>query len=379
MGFHDLPPELILKVAEHVRDIKDHMNLSSSSRKLRSTLEHTDPKAILRLAAAASRTFFQPSPHFLIAATAKQLSSWAAASSDHVDELRNAFRGGNEALLELCIDKCELTISDIRRMHEMRFSTINPIVDMIAKAAGKQWYATPNFWHGGVEYACTVDCDPPETFFHLATYGGLFGPALNEYLDSGEIPAALDIDSRLEYVKYCIPDWACHRCQPNAANAMLSDRTYDPRRKVDRIGPYVNDNGYPGHQFAARHVLACRKWRQAWRDVREHLGGDFQADWQPYPPNKRHKEDGEQAWKQDLWEDVVMMQGLEGMDMIANWTNPGGVAVEKWRSFLDGKRSQIARKVKKPREVAVGRQITYEWPSLRSDLSICMSGFVSGS
>ncbi|KAI0726218.1 hypothetical protein C8Q72DRAFT_741996, partial [Fomitopsis betulina] len=197
--------DILLALPRYLHDIEDFSNLSATCRILRQACAEASPNTILRLAAAASRIFLRPDPHFLVAATARQLSDWASLSSANTAELRTAFRSGVEGLLDLALEHAGLTMERIRELYEMRFTTINPVVDLIDKCVGEQWYATPNFWDGGVDDAYTIDVDPPETFFHLVIYGELFGPAFDVFLETGVVPEVASVETRLEFVKYCIP------------------------------------------------------------------------------------------------------------------------------------------------------------------------------
>ncbi|KUJ15085.1 uncharacterized protein LY89DRAFT_720481 [Mollisia scopiformis] len=135
MELLDLPVEILVLLPNHLHNIEDFKNASSSCRTLRNAFWETDPHQILQLAGAASRTFFRPDPYFLIAATVRQVRDWALESQDNSDVLRQAFMCGIEGLYDLCIAKASLTMDDIRRLHAMRFTTLNPVADLIDKAA----------------------------------------------------------------------------------------------------------------------------------------------------------------------------------------------------------------------------------------------------
>lgn len=353
-GLLSLPPELFLALSAHLHDIEDFMNLSSTCLTLRSCLSLTAPRTIFRLAASASPIFFRPSPHFLVAAVARQMGAWASRSEENALALRDACLGGMPGLMDLCLAHAEgLTMQRIRELHALRFSTINPVVNLIDQCIGMQWSKTPNFWKGGVDDPESVFADPPENFFHLAIYGGLFGHAFDELLDpsspSAMKPAtrlAADVATRLEFIKYCIPDAECYLCQ-FGQDATLPDGTIDPRRACQAIGPYQSIDEWEtqqrcecGNQLAVRHLLYSSRWAPSWTAVREAVGGDFEVE-----------------WKQCLWEMVVWCQGLEGMDMI----RPRGV--DKWVKRLCGWRKGIEMMEREPGMVRVGRRETYEYPN----------------
>lgn len=333
------------------------------------------PNTILRLAAAQSSTFFRPSPHFLATATARELGNWARACQTNEGELQLRLEEGVEGLLSLALKHCGLTMERIRELHLMRLSIINPVTDVIDKCVGKQWYAQPDFWDGGVDDAYTIDADPPTTIFHLALYGELFGPDFEAYLNPiTRDQRRLSVETRLEFVKYCIPDVACQDCADDAAEIHLPDGTIDPRRAVKKTGPYADDaikswslNGNIGLVW----VLMSTRWRPHWKGMRAMAAAsDFKTDFEEswwYDP------DEEQSWRQRMLESIMVSQGLEGLGMMRpalqeHW-------IEKVRDWKD----KIANLDKPPEAVKVGRQATYDFPFLLGDLRICGSGYVSGT
>ena len=183
MGLIDLPNELLMMLPEHLHNIEDFMNASSSCRQLRDAFAKTTPNIILQLAAAQSRVFFRPDPYFLVAATARQVGEWGLQSAANTEIVRSAFRHGIEGLFELCISVAGLTMGDIRRLHLSRFTIINPVKDMIDFMAGDLWHSTASFSDGGVSHVYTMDCEPMRTTLQIAIYGELFGSSMKAFLD----------------------------------------------------------------------------------------------------------------------------------------------------------------------------------------------------
>ncbi|KAH7369514.1 hypothetical protein BKA65DRAFT_486424 [Rhexocercosporidium sp. MPI-PUGE-AT-0058] len=345
MNLLDLPIEILGLIPFHLRDIEDFTNASSSCWILRHAFSTTHPNQILRLAAASSRVFFRPDPYFLIAATVRQVSDWALQSHENAEVLRVAFKGGVESLLALCVEQAGITLEEIRRLHLMRFSTLNPVADLIDKAAGVQWYSAPDFWDGGVSDPATISCDPPRTMFQIITYGELFSSTFQAFLEPEKSLPRFDIHMRLDFIRYCIPDYICFLGPPGM-------------ERPEAVGPYdpvriVEDR--PDHaQVAMRHVLLCRRWREAWEQVRHQAGGDF--------------EDG---WRQDMWKSFVECQGLEGLGMI----RPGVVALLRERLLTA--RKQIEKLESQPQRYKFGR---YEnpgtaYPDLVKEVFILMAGY----
>ena len=399
-GLLSLPLDILIILPEYLRDIEDHKNLSSTCRTLRIALSDTSPQTILRLCSAASNTFFRPSPYFLVAACARQLSTWARSSPASTTTLTQSFRGGIDALLDLCLAHSGgLTMARVRELHALRFSVINLAVDLIDKCVGAQWVSTPDFWDGGVDDALTLDVDPSDTFFHLVIYGELFAGDFDvlfstaageeERSGSGDTRLLLlGLDARLEYVKYCIPDWASYHCQNSARDVgSKADGTFDSRRNVNAVGPYSGwdkkGKDYSGarlkeNQIGLGHLLRSNRWSREWKRVREVVVKDFD---EPAGPPEQGGAGGsvferEGFWKQHLWEAMVLCQGMDAMRELAGIDKS---ASEAWAARLKTWRNRIAALEEKPAIIQVGRQPTYAFPDLQGDIWICSSGYFGGS
>jgi hypothetical protein len=370
MSLLTLPDDILLSLASYTHNIEDYTSLRQTCRRVYDILGLATPNTILRLAAAQSTTFFRPSPWFLVAATARELGHWARISAENEAELSNTLQHGIEALLDLSLTHCGLTLSRIRELHLMRFSIINPITDITDKCVGSQWYSTPSFWSGGVSDPYTISAEPGETLFQLAIYGELFGPDFSSYLNK-DSTRRLTLETRLEFVKYCIPDFAT-QCQDSAEDVRMPDGSIDPRRFVKETGPYAdggkgldNDNN-----IALVWLLKSSRWRPYWKEARALAGPEFEEgffdDWGFL------EEEDVQDWRQRMWEAVMVCQGLEGLGMMRpklrdGWTD----RIREWRAKIE--------EMEKPEWVRVGKQATLEYPFLFGDLRICGSGFVAGS
>ncbi|RYP50146.1 hypothetical protein DL768_004263 [Monosporascus sp. mg162] len=371
-GLLSLPRDVIVLLPNFLHNIEDYTNLSSTCRTLRQCMSAATPNTILRLAAAQSRIFFRPSPHFLVAATARELGNWARECDANERELCRKLQDGWDGLLDLAVSqaRCGLTMERIRELHLMRFSVINPVTDVFDKCGGDQWYSTPDFWNGGVDDAYTIYSDPPTAVFHLATYGELFAPDLEAVLRQDGDARKLSVDTRLEYIKYCVPDWATD------SNPARGGEQLDPRRAVKRTGPYAE--GAPSlnnNNIALTWVINSSRWKPHWREIRAKAGPDFTEEelddgwW--YDPNRYG--DGSPYWRQRLWENTMICQGLEGLGMI----RPG--LQDRWVAKIKEWREKVASLEEEPPVIMVGRQGTLDYPYLLGDLRICVSGYVTGT
>ncbi|KAL7620912.1 hypothetical protein AAE478_008222 [Parahypoxylon ruwenzoriense] len=369
----DLPHDILVMLPEFLHDIEDYMNLSSTSRALRASLAGASPNAILRLAAASSRVFFRPSPHFLVCATARELGHWARASDANEAELATGLPRGIDHLLDLAARHCGLTMRRIRELYELRSTVVVPVSNIVDRCIGDQWMATPDFWDGGVDDAYTIYSDSSETFFHLAIYGELFGPEFDAFLGGAPVKK-LKVDTRLEYVKYCVPDFATE-CFEMAIDIRRADGSFDPRRAlvIHPGGPYRQEDGGSWlrhtHNLALTWLLKSTQWRPEWKRAREAAGAvpefsEREFSWRS----------GTGDWRQNMLEDLMQCQGLEGLGMILP-----GAAGEKWKPKIKEWRDRIARLEQEPATTNVGLWETHEYPDLLMDLCICSSGYVTGT
>ncbi|RYP63948.1 hypothetical protein DL769_006826 [Monosporascus sp. CRB-8-3] len=370
-GLLSLPRDVLVLLPNFLHNIEDYMNLSSTCRTLRQCMSAATPNAILRLAAAQSQVFFRPSPHFLVAATARQLGNWARESDANEQELCRKLQDGWDGLLDLAVSRarCGLTMERIRELHLMRFSVINPVTDVFDKCVGDQWYSTPDFWSGGVDDAYTIYSDPPTAVFHLATYGELFAPDLEAVLRQDGDARRLSVDTRLEYIKYCVPDWA------SDTNRTRDGEQVDPRRETKPTGPYAKEAPELGNNnIALTWVIKSSRWKPHWKEIRAKAGPDFNEgvdeDWW-YDPDLYGTD--KPCWRQRLWENTMICQGLEGLGMI----RPG--LQDQWIPKIKEWREKIAELEEEPPVIMVGRQGTLDYPFLLGDLRICVSGYVMGT
>lgn len=207
--------------------------------------------------------------------------------------------------------------------------------------------------------------------FHLIIYGELFAPDLDAFLEGDAQKRRLTVDTRLEFIKYCVPDFACH----------LKGRaeSSDPRRAVKSTGPYALwslDGSYEvfpkNNNLALTWVIRSARWRPHWRAVRDKAGPDFQADFvDEWWADEAGGDSGD--WRQRLWENVMICQGFEGLEMIREDTQ------DRWIPKIREWREKIAGLEREPLIVKVGKQTTLEIPYLLGDLRCCASGYVSAT
>ncbi|KAI1266306.1 hypothetical protein F5Y18DRAFT_25663 [Xylariaceae sp. FL1019] len=356
-----LPMEILITLPSSMSTLEDLMNFSSTCRRLRHAMTAASPHDILRLAAAQSRVFFRPSPHFLATAVAREVGMWARKTASNESVMAQHLQMGVEGLLELALGtaRCGLTMERIRELHELRFSVINPVTDIMDKCVGKQWLATPDFWNT-VEDAYTIFSEPSETLFHLAMYGELFAPDFEPFLSShNEKSVRLGVDTRLEFIKYCVPDLVC---------TYTGFEQADSRRRIKETGPYAKDEqglreaDSHHHNIALTWVIRSSQFRPLYKKVRADAGV------QEFQENTRdewgYREDSAHDWRQRLLENVMICQGLQGLGMLRPEMQ------HQWDGKIREWQQKIARLEREPSPIMVGRQATLEYPYLLGDLRI---------
>ena len=296
----------------------------------------------------------------MIAATARQLAAWALLSSENTHVLREAFKDGVDALLELCLEKCGITMAEIRRLHALRFTTLNPITDLIDRAAGKQWYSTPNFWDGGVSDAATVSCEPERTLYQIIIYGELFSSTMTSVLQPELGLPKLDLQTRLDYIRYCVPDIVC-------ATGRLGSPGLG---EAEARGPYRDDpevaKELDGDQVALHHLLQTRKWSELFQQCQASIGPNFDG-----PAAEAWQNEESVRWRQKMWLSVFQCQGWESIEMM----RPRGM--EKFKDkFLDI-RAQIDVLDQEPKTYKFGRWENpgTEFPYMFGEVFVCVAGY----
>jgi hypothetical protein len=148
----------------------------------------------------------------------------------------------------------------------------------------------------------------------------LFGPEFEPILNQDATARRLSVDTRLKFLKYCVPDFACFRnAAISARDVVLPDGSMDPRRDVKATGPYAKDHlgnmpHIPGHSIALTWIIRSSRFRPLYKEVRAKAGvaefqGDFDDGWW-------FDENSDQDWRQRLLYDVMVCQGLEGLAIL---------------------------------------------------------------
>jgi hypothetical protein len=303
-SLQSLPRDILIMLPEFIHNIEDYTNLSSTCRLLRITMATAFPNQILRLAAAQSNIFLRPSPLFLLAATARELGNWARQSDENEWELVRRCEDGFPGLMDLALEHCGLTLARIRELHLLRFSVINPVHDVVDRRVGPHWYTRRDIWSLDTDSEWSPETESEDTLFHLAIYGELFGPDMESFLNQRS------------------QDWASGKL--------------DPISRIDFL-QCLNDT----EKFALTWTTQSSGFKAYWKETRALVGADFcegfRDDWCNPDGTDTDGEDSPDEWKQRLWENVMLCQGLEGLGMMmphlrTAWAD----RVRAWRHMIAG-------------------------------------------
>ena len=374
MAILDLPPELLCRIPQNLSTIKDLLNLSSTCRTFHEICQTT------RLCAGQSRIFFGPDPHFLILACSRELSAWALSHERSKFELRNAFRGGIGSLFDLCLQKCGLWMQDVRRMHDCRLSVINPLREVIDSMTGANWTSEDELWDGGIVHPATWETVPYRAAMQILIYVELFGCDMHAILHPEQQRPIFGYELRLEFIKYCIPDRSCKGGYPEL--------------EVLDVGPYSDENrsteeDLPEDQMALTRLFRSRRWIEHWQAVVRELGPLFSGQGLKELEENEFEDVFEFAnatelsgpqWRLRLWISVLIMQGIEGIEVMLNVSEHkpiDAVGDGKWRERLKALQSRVEALQSYPQVHTCGRswwQIS-EAPHMHVEVDYCMRRF----
>lgn len=304
----------------------------SYSRLLRECMATARPHTILQLAWESRQTFFQPSPQLLSTVIAAQVGSWVRESDENEAELVAGLgRKGMYHIMDLALrhKHIGLTMERIRELHEMKFSVINPVTKIMEEC------------QKGLNYHVDADI----LFFFLATYGELFGPDYEPFLNPAlPLRRRLKFETRLKFVQKYIP---------GAATESLN---------VDSIRLPDGSDNLNGRRMIAQNLyflLLHDDWCRLQKRARQEAGArpdfdDLPKFWTFSPRN----------WRQSMLEDLMNCQGLEGLGMMI----PGTEIAERYKPKIREWRDEIERLNIEPRWIGVDRIQTREYPNVSEDL-----------
>jgi hypothetical protein len=347
LGFHHtsttmslvlLPAELLFQIVNDFSDVKDLYHLSTTCKSIWEKLSDVPSKVTTRLIFVSS-TIFSP-PLIVLAYAASRLSKWANESDTHSSRLQEAYRLGIGALEKLASHYCRLNMQDLKTIYSIS-KTILPLIQQLQaflKVETEELFEVP---------------DAGQDLMLICLYGSLFADAFESVLHQTAVPSHCSVEARMDFIKYCLRDENCW---------MTRSRPTDAPRGVDgRLHPFcvahypvsfLDADRTPEPQIEIYYILDQPDsfWNTSWAKVL----GDL-----PQEP-----------WKRRFWADLVMYQGLQGLEMICGNPESFSQRLKEWRSKIET--------LQCPPVTVVGTRRLKVWvfpfPSLHRDLSVTLFG-----
>jgi len=216
MKLDGLPVDVLTYLPEHLLSIYDFYSLFSTCRLFYEQygIPHAHPYALPPLTPSH---IMQPYPHLLIAGTARQIGDWAGRSKHNDDELYDCLARGNEGLLELAGRVASLTLLQIRELHRLKRSLVNPLCDILSAEIQAQARAVPV-------------ASPVHVIMNHWIYDELFH-AFPDQILGNPYTDTLELRTRYRWIAMCMPDptnkrnptrWA-----PSGTRAELTSTPYE--------------------------------------------------------------------------------------------------------------------------------------------------------
>lgn len=235
-------------------------------------------------------------------------------------------------------------------------------------------------------------------------YGELFGPAVDEYIITGIVPLYAQPEVRLEFVKYCVPDWACEVClprgEPNDYRWALPTGPYSTEGKkggsrAEEFGDWQEHT----HMLSLRHLLESTRFNRAWGAVNRRLGWEEQESrmlgWSADDKVLPQDNDYDPRWdpmtmdryRHSLWRACFYYSGFTGLKALASsgLAEYGKASTELDEDFaarLEQLRALLMGNSEGPDLKIDGLKVRYNWtaiwPDLMRDLDLLVSGYAGG-
>lgn len=222
------------------------------------------------------------------------------------------------------------------------------------------WSLHPELWEGNETGEFTLHQFPIDIYYPIVIYGELFGADVDAVFDPPGKKSCLSVETRLDYIKYCIPDMYCFEGQKTARGVTLADGTIDPLRRVLPVGPYdplprIEWVGAPlTDHLAVYFFLMNSQWYPAKHGKRLDIDPGYEGfeggeetewllsslHWNPsltFGTTAGRTLDYNEGmdWKQALWQAVMWCRGFEGLKLVTG-------EVDLWdERFRDGRRRSM--------------------------------------
>lgn len=182
MKLLDLPVDIINILPNYFSSIYDLYNVLLTCRTLYTAYRYSNIKLPPILPKPDGQPLFQPHPHLLLTSVARQIGDWAVSSPSNRYELYQTLVHGYDGLLTLAERVTFVSLSDLRHLHETKYSVLNPLTRLVDFEVGPAMVRNQDM--DPAEYGLTICHFPDIAVINHVVYCELFHHYVDEVLAS---------------------------------------------------------------------------------------------------------------------------------------------------------------------------------------------------
>ena len=212
MKLLDLPVDIINILPLYLNSIHDLYSILLTCKTLYKAYRNANIKLAPILPRPDGQFLCQPHPRFLLTLVARQIGDWAVSSPTNRYELYQSLLRGYDGLLTLAERVTAVSLSDLQRLHELKYSLLNPLAQLVDFEVGPAMVRNQEM--DPAEYGLTICQHPGLAILNYVVYCELFHHYVDDILSAPEgsrPPKPLESGIRHRFIAYCLPDKNNHR------------------------------------------------------------------------------------------------------------------------------------------------------------------------
>lgn len=284
MKLLDLPTDIIILLPQHFNSIYDLYNVLFTCKTLYTAYRDKVIKLPPIIPKPDGQYLLQPHPRLLLTSVARQIGNWAVSSASNRYELYQSLLEGYDGLLSLAQQITRVSLSDLRNLHDTKYSLLNPLARLVDFEVGPAMVRNQDM--DPDDYGLTICLAPDLAVMNFVVYSELFHHYADDIISLSNAPdrrRPLEAGIRQRFIAYCLPDTNNHR---NRHYKTLGKKGHkDEWQLLDYIQVSQSDAVNRCNEALRRFWLSGNL--QAIPED-EHVALDGHAlDWQPTIPEKR--------------------------------------------------------------------------------------------
>ena len=212
MKLLDLPADIINILPQYIDSIYDLYNVLLTCKTFHTAYKDSNAKLPPILPRPDGQFLFQPHPRLLLTVVARQIGDWAVSSHANRYKLYQSLLHGYEGLLSLAECVALVSLSDLQRLHDVKYSLLNPLTRLVDFEVGPAMVRNQEI--DPAEYGLTICEHPDIAVLNYIVYCELFHHYVDDILSSPDgisPPKPLEPGIRHRFIAYCLPDKNNHR------------------------------------------------------------------------------------------------------------------------------------------------------------------------